>query len=138
MTNASATTLGRGFKWLLQRWYIPLTAVVAALIWLATRLIGMPRPSPRRAVADELDEIDRAERMYQFAVEHGAKLANDLIDQEYRDTLRNLDRKQRQLADNLRCNPGRRIRFLRRLSKRLERRAAGDVTARRGGGPVHR
>ena len=129
MTSVSETTLGRGFRWLVAHWYIPLIGLAALAAWLVARLVGMPQRAPREVVGDELDAIDQAEAMRRFAIDRGARLANQLIDDEYHATLRNLDTKQRRRADDLRRNPGKRLRFLRRLSKRLEQRAEDNPGA---------
>lgn len=121
------TILGRGYKWIAHRWYIPLVVLGALVLWLVTRFARAPAPAPRKAVADELDQIRRDESFQRLAAEQGAALANQLVDQEYQATLRELDAKQQSKAERLRGNPGKRLRFLRRLSKRLERRAADNV-----------
>ena len=119
MTGAFATTL-RGFKWLASRWYIPLLALAVIGAWL----VGARR-QPRKTLQNELDAIEENERFDRFAIRFGARAANELADQEYRDTLRNITRQQSIKAERLRCNPVSRLRYLRRLTKRL-RASAGN------------
>lgn len=124
MTGVSETIRGRGYKWLLARWYIPILAPVAVAGWLVRWLDDRPQRSPAEVMADELDAISEAERINGYAAARGPKLANSIVDTRYRDTLRNLDQGQRKKADGLRSNPGRRARFLRRMSRQLRRKQA--------------
>lgn len=114
MTSAYETIL-RGFKWVVAHWYVPLIALAAGLGWL----LGSRRSTPRKVLADELESIQRAQEIERFAAEKGAQLANEVIDQEHRRTLRRLDEQQKLKAYELRRNPGKRVRYLRRLSERL-------------------
>lgn len=121
MISVSETILG-AFKWLARHWYIPLIALASIAGWLA----GRRRLAPSEAVANHLAEIRNDREFERFAVERGAKLANDLLDQEYRRTLSELHAKQRRKADDLRRNPGKRVRYLRAISKRLGHRATDN------------
>lgn len=121
MTSAYVTIL-RGCKWLVRRWYIPLTALAGVVAFLAVQ-----RRTPKQAVSDELDVIRESENAEFFAIERGANLANQIIDHDYRRTLAELDAAQRKKAHDLRGNPAKRVRYLRRLSDRLrERNQARD------------
>jgi hypothetical protein len=81
--------------------------------------VGSTRKRPRETIADELDAIDQAEEIERFAIEKGATLANQVIDHQYRRTLQQLDDDQKRKADVLRSDPGRRVRYLRRLADSL-------------------
>ena len=96
-------------------WHIPLIALAALAGWL----LGARRRSPSEAIDDELDAIDYSLQIERFAIERGAKLANEFIDHEYRRTLKAMDEQKKRKAEALRSNPGKRVRFLRRVSDRL-------------------
>jgi hypothetical protein len=114
MTNVFAT-IRRFGRWLWAHWYIPLALIAAVAGWL----VGSTRKRPRETIADELDAIDQAEKIERFAIEKGATLANQAIDHQYRRTLQQLDDAQKRKADVLRSDPGRRVRYLRRLADSL-------------------
>lgn len=117
MTSALGTIL-RGFKWVIRHWYIPLIALTATLAWL----YGRRKQSPNEVVIDELAAINRARRLDRMATEHKAEIANALADDQYRTVIMRLDAKERVKAESLRRHPGKRLLYLRRLAKRLERR----------------
>lgn len=103
-----------------------MVAIGAVLLWFLMRLSRSPHQSPRKAVADELDQIARDERFAQLAAEKGAKLANDIADIEYRQAIRSLDAGRKAKVEAMRGNPSKRVRYLRRVAKRLERQAADN------------
>lgn len=115
MTNAFATIL-RGCKWILRRWYIPVIGLAA----LAGLLVGRRRLSPRQAVGARLDQIRHREGIERYAIDRGHRLANELLDHQYRREIQELDERQREKAEALRADPGRRVAYLRRLSERLK------------------
>lgn len=114
MTSVSGTILG-GFKWLLRHWYIPLVALAAGAGWL----LGRRQREPFAVVDAHLRGIAHDNEIERFAIERGTKLANDVLDQQYRRTLAELDEKERRKADDLRRNPRKRVRYLRKISERL-------------------
>ena len=119
MTGAFGTIL-RGCKWLVSHWYIPLFAIAAAVAWV----IRARDDGPVEAVRDELRAADQRERIKRLAIEKGAELANAVATSEYFDTIKALNAEQARKAEALRRNPVRRLRYLRRLSKRLSRQPA--------------
>ena len=114
MTSAAAAVM-RGFRWLARNWHIPLLTLVAVAGWV----IGSRRRTPAEVVTDELDAIDQALQVERLAVDKGARLANEIVDHDYRRTIGRLDAAQRRRADDLRRDPGKRLRYLRRLSDQL-------------------
>jgi len=117
MTSAFATIL-RGCNWCLRHWYIPLLALAAVAGWL----VGRRKQSPNEVIIDELAAINRAQRLDRIAAENKAEIANALADDQYRSVLARLDAKQRCKAEDLRRHPGKRLLYLRRLARQLERR----------------
>lgn len=117
MTSAFGTIL-RGCKWIVAHWYIPLIALAA---WLGFWL-GGKRQRPGEAVANELESINRAREIERYAADQGAKIANAVIDQEYRNVLQRISSEQKKKADDLRRNPGKRILYLRSIANRLRER----------------
>jgi hypothetical protein len=95
-----------------------LIALTATLAWL----YGRRKQSPNEVVIDELAAINRARRLDRMATEHKAEIANALADDQYRTVIMRLDAKERVKAESLRRHPGKRLLYLRRLAKRLERR----------------
>lgn len=117
MISVFETTL-RGFRWLWAHWYIPLFALAAAAAWL----VRLRPETPQEAVRDELKGIDQYERIRKIAIDRGAELANAIATGEYWDTIKRMDAEQARLSEALRADPARRLRYLRRLSKRLGER----------------
>jgi hypothetical protein len=102
-------------KWLWRRAWLLLFFVGAVLGWMATR-----RFSPVQRAREEKDAINAQEKSELLAADRGADMANAMADMEYRETLDKIGAKERKLVDDLVADPGRRVRLLNRLSRRLD------------------
>jgi transposase len=98
-----------------------------ALAAVAGWLVGRRKQSPNEVVIDELAAINRAQRLDRIAAENKAEIANALADDQYRSVLARIDAKRRVKAEDLRRHPGKRLLYLRRLARQLERRDRADA-----------
>ncbi len=104
----------RAALWLLDHWYIPIGAVVAALAWFA----GASMRSPAKAVKDDIADAKEVGEIRQQVVEKGAALANALVDMRYNQTLASIDAAERRKLDDLRDDPVKRVKRLAKLARR--------------------
>lgn len=103
---------------MLVRWYIPLIVLAAVAAWL----MRVRNESPYEVARDASAAVDERARVKRLAIERDAEVANAVITSEYFDTIRRMDEQQTRKSDALRRNPVRRVRYLRRLSRRLRNR----------------
>jgi len=100
-------------NWIRHYWYVPFLAAgtVLSYVFLMRR-----RATPLAQTKAELEAIKMAANVAKIKKLLGAENAREVVENEYRETMRNLDKQQKKKAKELRNDPAKLAKFLVRAS----------------------
>lgn len=97
------------FGWVKRHWYIPLILLVSSVAYL---LLGKRKTSPLTQTKVELEAIRVAAETKKIETYLGTLEARKVIEDEYRETIKQLDQQKREQAQELRKDPAKLAKFL--------------------------
>lgn len=107
--------MSKAINWLKKYWYIPLFLLGSALIWIFCR---RKKATPLEQTKCELENIRVKAEIEKTKKEKGLDAALELVEQKYQEKIQKMTSDQKKLAEELKNDPEKLIRFLIRVGSK--------------------